>query len=100
MDRLRDGVCLVTGSTGLAAAASAPRVAGSVASFGRIDGLFAVVGGSGRRFGDRPIDELTPEDSERTLASFREVERVTTELGTWAGESEAAIPGAESAGLA
>ncbi len=29
-----------------------------VAEFGRIDGLFAVAGGSGRRFGDGPIHEM------------------------------------------
>lgn len=115
MNRLRDRVCLVTGSTGIAAA-SANRlaaegavvfivsrtedharaladaisaaggragwavadledeaavdaaVAGAVARFGRIDGLFAVAGGSGRRHGDGPIHELTAEGWERTLA--------------------------------
>ena len=35
--------------------------------FGRIDGLFAVAGGSGRRFGDGPIHELTAEGWDRTL---------------------------------
>jgi NAD(P)-dependent dehydrogenase (short-subunit alcohol dehydrogenase family) len=114
MDRLRDRVCLVTGSTGMAAAAAerfasegasifvvsrsaqhareladrleaggAPSgwangdladageadtaVAAAVARFGRIDGLFAVAGGSGRRFGDGAIHELTPEGWDRTL---------------------------------
>ena len=115
VNRLRDRVCLVTGSTGIAAA-SARRlaaegasvfvvsrtaeharaladelgaaggsagwvaadladegdvdaaVATAVARFGRIDGLFAVAGGSGRRFGDGPIHELTAEGWERTLA--------------------------------
>jgi len=114
MDRLRDRVCLVTGSTGMAAAAAfrfvsegasvfvvsrtpdhaqvlADRleaegadagwaiadladagqadaaVAAAVARFGRIDGLFAVAGGSGRRFGDGPIHELTPEGWDKTL---------------------------------
>jgi NAD(P)-dependent dehydrogenase (short-subunit alcohol dehydrogenase family) len=114
MDRLRDRVCLVTGSTGIAAA-SARRLAAEGASvfivsrnadharplaeaivagggraawvaadltaetevdgaiaaaverFGRIDGLFAVAGGSGRRFGDGPIHELTAEGWDRTL---------------------------------
>jgi NAD(P)-dependent dehydrogenase (short-subunit alcohol dehydrogenase family) len=42
--------------------------AAAVARFGRIDGLFAVAGGSGRRFGDGPIHELTAEGWERTLA--------------------------------
>jgi NAD(P)-dependent dehydrogenase (short-subunit alcohol dehydrogenase family) len=114
MDRLRDRVCVVTGSTGIAAA-SARRLAREGASvfiisrtadharalaqtiaaggeradwaaadltsesdvdlavvaaverFGRIDGLFAIAGGSGRRFGDGPIDELTSEGWDRTL---------------------------------
>ncbi len=115
MDRLLDRVCLVTGSTGIAAA-SARRltaegasvfivsrtadhaqalaaglvqaggragwaaadltaesevdqaIGAAVEQFGRIDGLFAVAGGSGRRFGDGPIHELSAEGWERTLA--------------------------------
>lgn len=43
-------------------------VAAAVERFGRIDGLFAVAGGSGRRYGDGPIHELTVEGWERTLA--------------------------------
>ena len=39
----------------------------AVTRFGRIDGLFAVAGGSGRRYGDGPIHELTPEGWDRTL---------------------------------
>ena len=114
MDRLRDRVCLVTGSTGIAAA-SARRLAAegadvfivsrtpehldtlageltqtgasvgwavadlteeapveaavnaAIERFGRIDGLFAVAGGSGRRFGDGPVHELSLEGWERTL---------------------------------
>jgi NAD(P)-dependent dehydrogenase (short-subunit alcohol dehydrogenase family) len=114
MERLRDRVCLVTGSTGIAAA-SARRlaaegasvvvasqtdahaqsladelvalgaavawsaadltietevdaaIAAAVTRFGRIDGLFAVAGGSGRRFGDGPIHELSPDGWDRTL---------------------------------
>ena len=42
-------------------------VAAAVARFGRIDGVFAVAGGSGRRFGDGPIHELTPEGWDGTL---------------------------------
>jgi NAD(P)-dependent dehydrogenase (short-subunit alcohol dehydrogenase family) len=114
MDRLRDRVCLITGSTGIAAAtaercaaegaavfivsrsadhaldlaarleaAGAPTgwaaadlaiedqadtaIEAAVARFERIDGLFAVAGGSGRRFGDGPIHELTMDGWERTL---------------------------------
>lgn len=114
MNRLADRVCLVTGSTGIAAA-SAERfategasvfvssrneehcrdlanriVAGGgraayraadlsdeqqaddavracVAAFGRIDGLFSVAGGSGRRFGDGPIHEVTGDAWDATL---------------------------------
>ena len=36
--------------------------------FGRIDGLFAVAGGSGRGFGDGPAHELTRDAWDRTLA--------------------------------
>ena len=43
-------------------------VADCVARFGRVDGLFSVAGGSGRRFGDGPIDELDAEAWDATLA--------------------------------
>ncbi len=43
-------------------------MAAAVGQFGRIDGAFAVAGGSGRRFGDGPIHELTADGWERTLA--------------------------------
>jgi NAD(P)-dependent dehydrogenase (short-subunit alcohol dehydrogenase family) len=113
-DRLAGRVCLVTGSTGIAAASGAQlaaegarifvvsrtvehadalaariraaggsadahaadltdesavdaAVAGCVATCGRIDGLLSVAGGSGRRFGDGPIHELTAEGWDRTL---------------------------------
>ncbi len=115
MDRLRDRVCLITGSTGIAAAAAErcaaegaavfvvsrtadharelgdrlvaggaraawatadlaveaetdAAVAAAVERFGRIDGCFSVAGGSGRRFGDGPIHELTMDGWDRTLA--------------------------------
>ena len=52
----------------LADAAEADAAVGAaVDRFGRIDGLFAVAGGSGRRYGDGPIHELTPEGWDRTL---------------------------------
>lgn len=38
-----------------------------VARFGRIDALFSVAGGSGRRFGDGPIHMITREAWDRTL---------------------------------
>ena len=112
--RLADRVCLVTGSTGIAAAAGerfaaegaavfvasrteahadalADRIrdsggqaasraadlsdeaeadataAACVEAFGRIDGLFSVAGGSGRRFGDGPIQDMTGQAWDRTL---------------------------------
>ena len=114
MNRLTGRVCLVTGSTGMAAAAAerlaaedahvfvasrtegharglAERIASSggsaawfaadltdesavdaavaacVERFGRIDGLFSVAGGSGRRFGDGPIHTVGREAWDRTL---------------------------------
>ncbi|HUQ77976.1 MAG TPA: SDR family oxidoreductase [Patescibacteria group bacterium] len=114
MNRLDDRVCLITGSTGIAAA-SAVRLAAEGASvfvvsrteehargladriradggvaewaaaelsdasavdaavdacvgrYGRIDGLFSVAGGSGRRFGDGPIHTATRDSWDRTL---------------------------------
>lgn len=38
-----------------------------VRTFGRFDGLYHVAGGSGRRFGDGPLHEITPEGWEHTL---------------------------------
>lgn len=114
MDRLRDRIILITGSTGIAAAtavrcaadgasvfvvsrsadharalvdrlasvgagvgwtaadladadAADGAVAAAVSQFGRIDGAFAVAGGTGRRYGDGPIHELTPEGWDRTI---------------------------------
>src|SRR5690242_1603056 len=106
--RLRDRVCVVTGSTGIGAAsarrfaaegasvfvvsqtaehartladelaaggsaagwaaadlrengAADAAIAAAVDRFGRIDGLFAVAGASGRRWGDARVHELSPE---------------------------------------
>jgi NAD(P)-dependent dehydrogenase (short-subunit alcohol dehydrogenase family) len=114
MNRLAGRVCLLTGSTGIAAAAATrlaaegadtfvvsrtadhPRelakqiadaggsadwiaaelsdenavdaaVAACVERFGRIDGLFSVAGGSGRRFGDGPIHTVGRDAWDRTL---------------------------------
>ena len=39
----------------------------AVAMLGRVDGLFNVAGGSGRRLGDGPLHELTPEAWEATM---------------------------------
>jgi NAD(P)-dependent dehydrogenase (short-subunit alcohol dehydrogenase family) len=113
-DRLAGRACLVTGSTGIAAAAATrlaaegarifvvsrtaahadelaariratrgtadataadltdeaeveAAIAACVRACGRIDGLLSVAGGSGRRFGDGPIHELTAAGWDRTL---------------------------------
>ncbi len=42
-------------------------VAAAVARFGRIDAVFNVAGGSGRRFGDGPVHEATPAGWDATL---------------------------------
>lgn len=42
-------------------------VAACVDTYGRIDGLFSVAGGSGRGFGDGPIHEITRDGWTRTL---------------------------------
>ncbi len=112
--RFAGKVCLVTGSTGIAAASArrlaaegarvvvtsrteehlgalvdqivdaggeaaydvadlttddaADRIVGTVvASYGRLDAVFNVAGGSGRRFGDGPVHEATPEGWDTTL---------------------------------
>ena len=43
-------------------------VSAAVERFGRIDGLFSAAGGSGRRFGDGPIDTLSADAWEATAA--------------------------------
>lgn len=43
-------------------------MAEAAASLGRIDGLFAVAGGSGRRFGDAPVHQLTGAGWDQTVA--------------------------------
>ncbi len=49
-------------------AATVAAVARAREAFGRIDGLFAVAGGSGRRAGDGPLHEITAEGWTQTLA--------------------------------
>lgn len=43
-------------------------VAACVAALGSVDGVFCVVGGSGRRFGDGPLDSCTDEGWRQTFA--------------------------------
>lgn len=149
MERLRDRVILITGSTGIAAAAAercavqgaavfvvsrtaehardlaqrletgerGPRglgaawaqadlteeadvdaaVAAAVERFGRIDGLFSVAGGSGRRFGDGPIHELTADGWDRTMAlnlrSQALVARAVTRVMLAQAPTDAGAPG-------
>ncbi len=50
------------------AATSERAIDEAVAAFGRLDALYHVAGGSGRRFGDGPLHELTEEAIDRTLA--------------------------------
>jgi NAD(P)-dependent dehydrogenase (short-subunit alcohol dehydrogenase family) len=42
-------------------------VIGAISALGRVDGLFNVAGGSGRRLGDGPLHELTPDAFEATM---------------------------------
>src|SRR5262249_29692752 len=42
-------------------------IALAVAEFGRLDGLYHVAGGSGRRFGDGPLDAISDEGWSQTL---------------------------------
>ena len=39
----------------------------AIARFGRVDGVFHVAGGSGRRFGDGPLDQVTDAGWQQTL---------------------------------
>jgi NAD(P)-dependent dehydrogenase (short-subunit alcohol dehydrogenase family) len=70
---LADRLVSVGAAVGWAAAdladadAADAAVRAAVERFGRLDGAFAVAGGSGRRHGDGPIHELTPEGWDRTL---------------------------------
>lgn len=42
-------------------------IAAAIENYGRFDGLYHVAGGSGRRFGDGPLHELTDEGWARTI---------------------------------
>ncbi len=68
-------------------------------AFGRFDGLFAVAGGSGRKFGDGPIHEIPLEGWQETLAqngtpaflASREVVRVMLDSEVADGGSRGSI---------
>jgi NAD(P)-dependent dehydrogenase (short-subunit alcohol dehydrogenase family) len=70
---LADEVTASGGAAGWAEAdladadAAEAAVEDAVERFGRIDGLFAVAGASGRRWGDGPIHELSSEGWDRTM---------------------------------
>ena len=49
-------------------AATIAAVAAARRAFGRIDGLFAVAGGSGRRYGDGPLHEITLDGWNETMS--------------------------------
>jgi NAD(P)-dependent dehydrogenase (short-subunit alcohol dehydrogenase family) len=49
------------------ASAASAAMAEAIARLGRVDGLFNVAGGSGRRLGDGPLHELTAEAYEATM---------------------------------
>jgi NAD(P)-dependent dehydrogenase (short-subunit alcohol dehydrogenase family) len=80
-------------------AATVAAVQAARTAFGRIDGLFAVAGGSGRRHGDGPLHEITLEGWTETLAinglpAFlvaREVVRSMLELPVAEGRSAGSI---------
>ncbi len=70
---LADGIVATGGSAGWIAADLTDEasvevaVAACIDRFGRIDGLFSVAGGSGRRFGDGPIHTVGRDAWDRTL---------------------------------
>jgi NAD(P)-dependent dehydrogenase (short-subunit alcohol dehydrogenase family) len=71
---LADSITRAGGRAGWAAAdltdeaEATAAVASAAAAFGRIDGLFSVAGGSGRRYGDGPVDRLTAGAFDETIA--------------------------------
>jgi len=95
-EALVDGIRAHGGRAGFVAAdlrdesAAIAAVAGARAAFGRVDGLFAVAGGSGRRAGDGPLHTIPLEGWTETLAlngtppflAAREVVRTLLEQGS------------------
>ena len=64
---MSDRVCLITGSTGIAAATAERAVVAAAERFGRLDAAFNVAGISGRRYGDGPTHQATPGGWDATL---------------------------------
>lgn len=63
---LGDAVRVVSGDAA-EPATSERAVAEAVAAFGGVDGLYHVAGGSGRKFGDGPLHEISDEGWKKTL---------------------------------
>jgi len=66
LEDLGENARLVTGDATDPATAEAA-VALAVADFGKLDGLYHVAGGSGRKWGDGPLHELTDEGWQKTI---------------------------------
>ncbi len=66
VEQLGNGAEGLTGDA-TAPATAATAIAKAVGRFGRLDGLYHVAGGSGRRFGDGPLDEISDEGWAATL---------------------------------
>jgi NAD(P)-dependent dehydrogenase (short-subunit alcohol dehydrogenase family) len=71
-EKLDSALNMIPGSAGVTGDAALPdtaerAVALAVERFGDCDGLYHVAGGSGRRFGDGPLHEITNEGIDRTL---------------------------------
>ena len=66
LEELGENARLVTGDATDPATAVAA-VALAVADFGKLDGLYHVAGGSGRKWGDGPLHELTDEGWQKTI---------------------------------
>ena len=65
-DQLKDNGIVMTGDATIETTAE-EAIAACVNTFGGFDGLYHVAGGSGRKFGDGPLHELTLEGWEKTL---------------------------------
>ena len=59
--------CRILTSDAADPAAAEQAVAEAITAFGQLDGVFLVAGGSGRRFGDGPLDEVTNEGWDYTV---------------------------------
>jgi NAD(P)-dependent dehydrogenase (short-subunit alcohol dehydrogenase family) len=62
-----DGVVVAIGGDATEPGLAERAVRQAVASFGRLDGVFHVAGGSGRRFGDGPLDAITDDGWRATV---------------------------------